>query len=176
MTDIDRSNSLTDLAHRIKAEHDAGLLAIKRGVEHCIACGQLLIEAKGQLKHGQFGPWLRDHCGIAERTARHYMRLARYTDTLKSKTASLADLTVEEAVALISPVAPAEHWWVRYVNELALIHEGIVATPVSLQLPDDLTFEQWKAVWRVIMTCCPMPEDFPLDEQKALLKFAMSDD
>ena len=157
--DINRSNSLTDLAHRIKAEHEAGTLAIKRGVEHAIACGQMLIEAKGQLKHGQFGPWLRDHCGIAERTARHHMRLARYRETLKAKTASLADLTVEEAVALIAPVAPVEHWYERFVSQVTLIDERIVVTPVSLQLPDGLTFEQWKEVGYLIVQCLPKPEE-----------------
>ena len=72
MTDIGRSNSLTDLAARIKAEHEAGALHIKRGLEHAIARGRLPIEVKEspQLKHGQWLPWLRDHCGIPERTAR----------------------------------------------------------------------------------------------------------
>jgi hypothetical protein len=78
MTDIDRSNSLTDLAHRIKAEHEASVGAFKRGIEHAVACGRLLIEARDQIKHGEWLPWLKDHCGVPERSARRYMELAAY--------------------------------------------------------------------------------------------------
>ena len=78
MTDPALSNSLTDLAARIRAEHDAAGDAIKRGVEHAIAAGALLIEAKAQLRHGQWSPWLKQHCGLSERSAQRYMRIARH--------------------------------------------------------------------------------------------------
>jgi hypothetical protein len=91
------------LAARIRAEHEAVAIAIKRGPEHAIAAGNLLIEAKKQLaRHGQWLPWLRDHCQVPERTASHYMRLARQGPELLSKSATVADLTVREAVALIA--------------------------------------------------------------------------
>jgi hypothetical protein len=168
MTTIDRSNSLTDLAARIKTEHEIVEKHLRKGVERAVEAGKLLIEAKAQLKHGQWLPWLRDHCGIPDRTARHYMRLAKH----EAEIGNLADLTLEQAVALISPAAPAEHWFERFVRECALIDERIVVTPVGLQLPEDppLTFEEWKAVGRAIMTCCPMPDDFPHAERKAFLQ------
>jgi len=43
--------------------------ALKNSVRHAIAAGTLLIEAKDKLGHGQWLPWLRDHCTISERTA-----------------------------------------------------------------------------------------------------------
>jgi hypothetical protein len=65
MTDIDRSNSLTDLAQRIKAEHEAVGVALKDSVRHAIAAGEMLIEAKAQLdQHGAWLPWLKEHCGV----------------------------------------------------------------------------------------------------------------
>jgi hypothetical protein len=95
---------LTDLAVKIKAEHAAAAEAVKRTVTHALAAGELLLKAKAQpqLKHGQWLPWLRDHCGIAERTAQLYMRLARSKVELESKSAGLADLTIERAAALLS--------------------------------------------------------------------------
>ena len=51
-------NSLPDLAARIKAEHEAVSTALKESVAHAIAAGELLIEAKAQLGHGQWLPWL----------------------------------------------------------------------------------------------------------------------
>ena len=91
--------SLADLAARIKAEHEATGLAVKRGLEHSIAAGNLLIEAKKQLAHGAWLPWLRDCCQVPERTARHYMRLARHGPEL-SKIGNVADFTVSQAAAL----------------------------------------------------------------------------
>src|SRR5215831_1048294 len=76
--DIVASNSLADLAARIRAEHEKVVLALKRGVERAIAAGDLLIEAKALLKHGQWLPWLRDDVGIPARTATRYMELARH--------------------------------------------------------------------------------------------------
>jgi hypothetical protein len=58
---IEQSNSLADLAARIRAEHEASTLAIKRGLQHAVTCGRLLIEAKAQLRHGQWLPWLPKH-------------------------------------------------------------------------------------------------------------------
>ena len=42
-----------------------------------IACGELLIEAKRQVKHGEWRPWIEANCKVPARTARHYMALAR---------------------------------------------------------------------------------------------------
>ena len=43
---LTRSNSLTDLVARIRAEHQATADALKSSVEHAMAAGDLLIEAK----------------------------------------------------------------------------------------------------------------------------------
>ena len=69
---IERSNYLPELAARIRAEHEATSTAPKKSVEHAIAVG----EAKAQLKHGQWLPWLKANCSMSERTARDYMRPA----------------------------------------------------------------------------------------------------
>jgi N6-adenosine-specific RNA methylase IME4 len=95
--------SLADLAARIRAEHEAVAIAIKRGLEHAINAGDLLIQAKARLAHhGQWLPWLKENCAIPERTAQHYMRLWRGRDMLADETRNVADLSVREAVALIA--------------------------------------------------------------------------
>jgi hypothetical protein len=102
MPSIDGSNSLADLAARIKAEHDAVGHALKRGLEHAIAAGRLLIEAKEQLAHGQWLPWLRDHCQVSERMAQRYMLLARHAPELEAKSDTVSDLGVRGALALLA--------------------------------------------------------------------------
>src|ERR1700730_13731457 len=102
MHDLTLSNSLADLAARIRTEHEAAGGALKRSLQHAVAAGDLLIEAKAQLRHGQWLPWLSEHCQIPERTARLYMRLAKN----KIEIGNVADLTVRGAVALLaSPLA-----------------------------------------------------------------------
>lgn len=92
------TDRLPDLAARIKAEHAQVVSAMKRGVVHAMAAGDLLIEAKALLKHGGWLPWLAEHCAIPARTASHYMRLARGRD----KIGNVADLTVREALELLA--------------------------------------------------------------------------
>jgi hypothetical protein len=96
------SNRLPELAGRIKVEHEATATALKSGVEHAMAAGDLLLEAKALVKHGQWLPWLADHCAISERTAQLYMRTAKHRATIEAKIRNgVADLTVNQAAALL---------------------------------------------------------------------------
>ena len=97
------SNSLPDLAARIKAEHEAVSTALKESVQHAIAAGELLIEAKEQVPHGQWLPWLREHCAMSERTAQLYMRCARNRKEIEESQIrnTVADLSLNEAAAIL---------------------------------------------------------------------------
>jgi Protein of unknown function (DUF3102) len=99
MTDPSLSNSLTDLAARIRAEHEAVGVALKESVSHAIQAGEMLLEAKDKLNHGEWLPWLKDHCSLNERLAQRYMRIARN----KAKYAGLSDLSITGALALLAP-------------------------------------------------------------------------
>jgi hypothetical protein len=86
ITKIEASNSLADLAARIKAEHEAVIASLKGSVQHAIAAGELF-EAK-----------LTEHCQVTKRTAQRYMRLARNKD----KCDSVSDLSLNGALALLT--------------------------------------------------------------------------
>jgi hypothetical protein len=94
---------LDDLAARIRTEHTAVGTALKQNLEHAMAAGDLLIEAKGQVPHGQWLPWLLDNCMISERTAQLYMRVAKNRAEIEKKQIrnDIADLTLSEAAALL---------------------------------------------------------------------------
>jgi Protein of unknown function (DUF3102) len=117
--DITTSNSLADLAGRIHTEHEASLAAVKSGIEHAINAGRLLLEAKAQVSHGQWLPWLREYAKLSDRTARDYMHLARHAaaapDDSKSISAASADLT-----------------------------NGAIKLPVPPELPDNLDDWDWE--------------------------------
>jgi len=66
---------LSDLATTIKTEVE---LAESKGLEHYRTAGQALCEAKKQLGHGNWLPWLKKNCPeINERRARRYIALAK---------------------------------------------------------------------------------------------------
>jgi hypothetical protein len=96
------SNSLPELAARIRAEHGATRDALKSSIDHSIAAGELLIEAKAKVPHGQWLPWLRDNCAMSERTAQLYMRLAKNRTAIEDQIRNgVADLNLNEAAALL---------------------------------------------------------------------------
>jgi hypothetical protein len=89
---------LADLAARINNEHQAASGALKQGVLHAIAAGDLLLKAKAQLKHGGWLDWLKANCEIPERTVQAYMRLARLPIEKRN---AVADLPLREALSAI---------------------------------------------------------------------------
>ena len=63
-----------------------------------IEIGKRLNEAKAQLNHGEWLPWLREKVDISERSAQDFMRLAKEY----SKSAEIADLGASKALALLA--------------------------------------------------------------------------
>ena len=83
MTDAKTAQSavLTDLAAKIKAEHQEVVKATQGVVVHAIAAGEYLFRAKTSLvEHGEWLTWLKVHCELDVRTAQRYMRLAKNKD------------------------------------------------------------------------------------------------
>jgi hypothetical protein len=93
-------NYMPDLSARIKAEHGAVVDALNSAVMHAMAAGDLLAEAKGRVKHGEWLPWLEEHCAISERTAQLYMRLAEDRERLELLIRTGADLSINQAAGL----------------------------------------------------------------------------
>jgi hypothetical protein len=127
------SNSLAELAARIRAEHDGAKGAIKRGVEHAIAAGELLIEAKEKLQHGQWLPWLEEHCGMSERSARRYMRVAKNKDKL-GENGHVSDLSLRGALDTLTTHLPddePEAAAAAVLSVLSVLRENFDRLPLS---------------------------------------------
>lgn len=90
---------------------ESEILFYKRNAgQAIIEIGKRLNEAKAQLSHGEWLPWLRGKVDISERSAQDFMRLAREY----SKSAEIADLGASKALALLAlPVSERE----RFVSE-----------------------------------------------------------
>lgn len=97
------------LAGEINAAHAECEAAAHTSLQHAMRAGDLLRQVKDGLPHGEWGAWIKQHCTFSERLAQTYMRIAR--ELPKANPQRVADLSVREAVALISkpkaePAAP----------------------------------------------------------------------
>jgi len=73
----DLSPEITDLGARINEAHRLAIQYAGKAIEHAIACGQMLLEAKANVPHGKWLPWLRENVTFGERSAQGYMRIAQ---------------------------------------------------------------------------------------------------
>ncbi len=95
------TNPLDLLRNRLIAEHAAVADALTTALNHAMNAGDVLIEAKAQLDHGGWLPWL-DSCGISVRLAQRYVRLARHRSTIEANATSQTHLSVSGALALLA--------------------------------------------------------------------------
>lgn len=75
MTEL-ATRTTTDIAADANREHRLVETVKHNLVAHAVKCGELLIEAKGRLEHGEFEAWVDAHCEFSQRTAQVYMKVA----------------------------------------------------------------------------------------------------
>ena len=78
---VSNVKELNDLHQQIEGK-------LRSTVQDAIRAGELLTQAKDDLPHGAFLPWIEQNCVFSERTAHRYLQLYKYRD----KTVRLADL------------------------------------------------------------------------------------
>lgn len=106
-SEILRSNRLPILAASIRDHVAAAEAATRRGLEHAIAAGLLLLEARELVAHGEWLAWLHLNCPLSPRQAQTYMRLARNRHKFEAvKNAATAHLTIAAAEALVGKPQP----------------------------------------------------------------------
>ena len=92
------------LAAEINLLHEAAEQHATLAVVYAARCGEKLLHAKAVLGHGQWLPWLAEHCHVKERQARKYMTLAsEMPELLEPNRHSSADLLgINHAIALLT--------------------------------------------------------------------------
>jgi len=104
------------LTQDIRREHEAAQRAFASAVEHAVRCGELLAEAKAQIRHGEWLPWLAENFPASVRTAQGYMRLAAQPNAQ-----ALAHLGIEGALRQLA-APPAVH--LDEADERRLLHDA----------------------------------------------------
>ena len=95
---------LISLADQINNEHRMGELAARDAIEHAIKAGELLIQAKAQVKHGEWLPWVRKTLTVTPRQAQKYIRVANHKEKL-ANTSESSHLSINEALAVLATPA-----------------------------------------------------------------------
>lgn len=150
--------SLDDLAAEANREHALCREAAYSMVRHAVAAGQALNEAKAEVNHGDWLPWLEAKFDGSERTARLYM----YLDSNRQRIADLNLWTlgmnaIQKRLARVNRESSAPEIEAEYVYDNVRIRHGDLRTAL-----DDLTGEV-----DAIITDPPYPLEY-LDEFDAL--------
>jgi hypothetical protein len=132
------ANRLPIIAASINDHLAAAEQATRRGLEHAIAAGLLLIEAKEITGHGKWLAWLEGNCRVGVRQAQTFMRLARNRHKVEAmNTQSNAYLTIATAAeALVGRPRPERpHGLPRQLDLAGLDWEvtapAAIANPIS---------------------------------------------
>jgi hypothetical protein len=98
-----KGDDLNDLAAKINDWHRQCVRAAGSALEYAKHAGDLLLEAKAQVDHGGWLPWLQIHFEGSEWTARNYMRVASNWDRITdAKSGMIPDLTYSQALRLLA--------------------------------------------------------------------------
>jgi hypothetical protein len=101
--------TLPDLAGLINARHAECLEAARDAISKAIEVGRLLTEAKGQVKHGEWIPWVQANCTFGVRETQRYMQTfhdrAAIEEQMRHGVSHLDSL--RGAVALVAEPRPA---------------------------------------------------------------------
>jgi hypothetical protein len=97
---------LGTLAEHINAEHRACGLALNSALEHALAAGDLLLQAKAECNPRTWLAWLEANFEGKPRTAQVYMQLAKRRDLVeRAKAQSSAYLSIAGALRGLAPQA-----------------------------------------------------------------------
>jgi Protein of unknown function (DUF3102) len=103
---------LSAIALEANKEHQLATDSAWQAIKHAVRCGELLAEAKAELPHGSFLPWLQGNFKASVRKAQIYMQLAANAqrvahlncDSIRAALAILGDKTDEIEPEPPSPV------------------------------------------------------------------------
>lgn len=119
-----------DLIAEINASHEAACRSANATLDHARRAGVGLIQAKRDLAHGAWLPWLAENCpSISRQTAQRYMRIAdRWDEIEAARNASReTHLPLRQALALLAGSGmpskktakePETHHWINALGDM----------------------------------------------------------
>jgi hypothetical protein len=94
----------------VNEEHRNAARSAQDAIKHARRCGEMLIEIKQAMKHGEWLPWLEKYCEFTPRTGQAYMKLAEGWSVIEAKYEGISHLTFSKALRILSenrqPLSP----------------------------------------------------------------------
>ncbi len=94
------TRTLDTLADEINKAHRRCEQSVQATLDYAVEVGRLLIEAKAQCGHGEWLPWVENHCECDIRTIQRYMKLAGFVPTLPANATRVSYLPIRDIVKL----------------------------------------------------------------------------
>jgi hypothetical protein len=162
---------LATLAEKINAEHRVVETALRQSLAHAHLAGELLIQAKQQCTHGQWGGWLTDNFEGSTRTAQAYMRVAKRWPELESKAQRVALLAYREALKILADARPSDEDHVDGQIDAVDHADECVDDDVNASSNDDQVADAHLRVVRVDY----LPSDDPPEGQVVRVSYPPND-
>ena len=89
------------LAAEINAEHERAFGKAREAIEHARRAGELLLETKAAVGHGEWLPWVAANCSFSARQVQRYMTIAENWLVVQAKYDTVSHLPMREALRLI---------------------------------------------------------------------------
>lgn len=99
---IKKPTSLESLVAQINSTHAQFQQVYKTSLTLAYQIGELLVQAKTEVGHGNWLRWVEDNCTFSERTSQVYMKVFHRWDII-SKSAETADLSIHRALEMLAP-------------------------------------------------------------------------
>jgi len=90
-------DSLSSIAQRINDHHGQATRHAKTAIDHARQAGELLLEAKALVNHGEWITWLSDNCDVSPRQCQRYMRVVTHWELI-AKNDAASYLTIDDAI------------------------------------------------------------------------------
>ena len=152
---------LPTLASQINAEHEACEKSARSAIVHAMRAGELLIEAKAQVEHGQWLPWLQDNFSGSARTSQTYIRVARHRGELESNTQTSAHLSIDAAVRMLASSKPDPEPGETFDDQPPVDWrmEMLSATGWALSYSQSVLGHKPGLLWMVLASITPSSDD-----------------
>jgi hypothetical protein len=163
-----KRTSEVDLVIQINNWHQLAVESVGNAVRYAIKCGELLLERKAKLGHGQFGKWIEANCKFSQATANNYMRAARNPNAVSNSIRHLypsgRESKPEQRACIVKSRRPVKAVVVSKASPATQ-----KATSSELVAKEEFQADPGKAIART-MAAATTPKDTYLPRESDVLK------